>query len=379
MEKKQLERFVNFRRELHANPEVSNHETETQKRILSFLNELEVDGVTTIADNGVLVKFNGKNPGKTVMIRGDIDALPIQEVNDFDHKSRVEGVSHKCGHDGHAAILTAVAQELSANPIEKGQVYLLFQPAEENGHGAKAVLADEKFDFEPDVVIALHNVPGFPLHQVVVKEGAFTPAVTSIIVKYSGKTSHAAEPELGINPAEAIGELIQYFSQLAQPDVDRDDFAVVTPVYLHMGDTSYGVSAGYGEVHYTLRTWGNDILDKIKEKAVSGANDIGAKYNLNVSIEWTEEFAANINHPEVVEVIRKSARENDFDIHEKPTPFKWGEDFGLFTKGFNGAMFGLGAGEDSPALHNPDYDFPDELIESGSKMFVRIIHNALNV
>lgn len=378
MEAEQINQFTKFRKELHQHPELSTKEFETQKRIIAFLEGLGISNAEVVGGTGVMVTFSGKEEGPKLLLRCDTDALPIQEINDFEHRSVTDGVSHKCGHDGHTTIMTAVAKHLNENPIDKGQVTLLFQPAEENGYGAKAILADKNFSIQPDYVFALHNVPGFPLHEVVVKEGAFTPAVKSIIVKLDGKTSHAAEPELGHNPALAIAELIHFFDEVSQPDLRKEDFALTTPVFINMGETSYGVSAGHGEVHYTIRTWSNQVMDEISQKSEKMANEIAQKHYLKATISWTEEFSSNQNDSEAVNIIRQAAIENNLPIHEKTDPFKWGEDFGLFTEKFKGAMFGIGAGENHPALHNPDYDFPDELIETGSKMFISIIQKALN-
>ncbi len=373
-----MKNFIAFRKDLHRHPELSTKEFETQKRILVFLESLGVHHAKKIGHTGVMATFSGKEKGKTILLRCDTDALPIQEINTFQHRSITDGVSHKCGHDGHTTIMTVVAQYLVENPLGKGQVALLWQPAEENGHGAKDVLSDEAFDFNPDVVFALHNVPGFPLHQVVVKEGAFTPAVKSIIIKLNGKTSHAAEPELGINPALAVSDLIQFFADISKPNPERDDFALTTPVFISMGEKSYGVSAGHGEVHYTIRTWSNQVMNELSSACVNKIDAIAKKYELTSEISWTEEFSSNQNDASATDIIREAAKENNLPIHEKATPFKWGEDFGLFTEKFRGAMFGIGAGENHPALHNPDYDFPDDLIDTGSKMFISILHKALN-
>ncbi|MEQ9006630.1 MAG: amidohydrolase, partial [Ekhidna sp.] len=264
MEETTIKDLIAFRKELHTYPEVSQKESETQRRIIEFLASKGVEG-KKIGGTGVVVVFDSGNEGKTIMLRSDHDALAIQEINDFDYKSRNEGVSHKCGHDGHTAIMCGVAQYFQKNPLAKGKVILVFQPAEENGEGAKAILADGQFNYEPDLVYALHNLPGYPLHQIVIKEGNFTAAAKSIIIKLDGKTSHAAEPESGLNPALAISELIQMFKDVSQPDFNRDDFALITPIYIHMGELSYGVSAGHGEVHYTLRTWNRETMNPLTE------------------------------------------------------------------------------------------------------------------
>jgi amidohydrolase len=369
--------LVAFRKELHRNPEVSQKEFETQKRIISFLKQIGIEG-KVVGITGVLVVFDSGKAGKTIMLRSDHDALPIQEVNEFEHKSLVDGVSHKCGHDGHTAIMCGVAKHIKDHPISKGKVILLFQPAEENGEGAKAVLADKEFDFKPDLVFALHNLPKYALHAIVCKEGSFTAAAKSIIIKLDGKTSHAAEPELGINPARAISELVQMFDKVKQPDLDRDDFALTSPIYIHMGELSYGVTAGHGEVHYTLRTWNNETMNKLSNGILLEVERIAQNHQLRSTISWTEEFSSNQNHPDAVSIITESIKENGFKNTERSTPFKWGEDFGLFTTNHKGAMFGIGSGIDCPALHNPDYDFPDEIIPTGIRMFTTIITKALN-
>jgi amidohydrolase len=320
--------LVAFRKELHRNPEVSQKEFETQKRIISFLKQIGIEG-KVVGITGVMVVFDSGKAGKTIMLRSDHDALPIQEVNEFEHKSLVDGVSHKCGHDGHTAIMCGVAKHIKDHPISKGKVILLFQPAEENGEGAKAVLADKEFDFKPDLVFALHNLPKYALHAIVCKEGSFTAAAKSIIIKLDGKTSHAAEPELGINPARAISELVQMFDKVKQPDLDRDDFALTSPIYIHMGELSYGVTAGHGEVHYTLRTWNNETMNKLSNGILLEVERIAQNHQLRSTISWTEEFSSNQNHPDAVSIITESIKENGFKNTERSTPFKWGEDFGL--------------------------------------------------
>ncbi|MEP0985255.1 amidohydrolase [Ekhidna sp.] len=377
MEKIMINDLIDFRRELHMHPEVSGNEFQTQGRIISFLKTLGIEG-KEIGGTGVFVVFDSGNEGKTIMLRSDHDALPIQEINSFEHQSIYEGVSHKCGHDGHTAIMCGVAKHFNENPIEKGKIILMFQPAEENGEGAKAILVDEQFEFQPDLVFALHNLPGYPLNKVVYKEGNFTPAVKSIIVKLDGKTAHAAEPELGINPAATISELIAMFDEVNQPDLERDDFALTTPIYIHMGELSYGVSAGHGEIHYTLRTWSSEVMNELTERILNRIDDIAAKHQISTSISWTEEFDSNKNDPKAVDYVSQAISANSLDSEMREWPFKWGEDFGLFTQKFPGAMFGIGSGENCPALHNPDYDFPDEIIETGIKMFTSIAQKAIN-
>ncbi|MEO9210714.1 MAG: amidohydrolase [Ginsengibacter sp.] len=378
LNKAQLDKLTSTRKAFHAHPEISEHEFETQKRILDFLSKESNAPIKKVGKTGVLASFESNQAGPTVMIRGDIDALPIIETNTFDYKSKSKGVSHKCGHDGHTTILLGLAQLLSEQPIKKGKVLLLFQPAEENGMGAEAVLNDEKFTQENiDYVFALHNLPGYKTHEIVVKENEFTGNVKSVILKMTGKTSHAAEPEQGINPSMAISEIFTYADRITNNKPEESDFFLMTPVYAALGDLAYGISAGYGEVHFTIRSWSTDLMGQRSKEIIDFMEETCKKHQLKPEFSWTQVFHANINHPEAVDFIRKAATQNKLILTERDYPFRWGEDFGLFTQRYKGAMFGIGAGISTPALHNPDYDFPDEITETGIRMFHQIIQQIL--
>lgn len=376
-----IKRLVHLRRQvLHRFPELSGEESETANQIAAFLKSCEPDELRTgIGGHGIIAVFNGQTKGDTVMLRCELDALAIHETSDIEHKSRNSGVAHKCGHDGHMAILCGVAAVLKQNRPETGRVILLFQPAEENGAGAKEVISDAHFKkFEPDWIFALHNLPGFPLNAIIVKDGLFNPAVNSLIVKFIGHTAHAAEPEKGENPALAMAELVT--KMVGKSDTkDPDDFTIVTPVYQSMGEKAYGVSAGEGEVHFTLRCDNSDKMKNLERQAEDLAVRIAENHGLKTEIEWTEEFYSGFNDSEATERIREAAKATGSKIIEQEHPFKWGEDFGLYTHHYRGAMFCVGAGEEHPALHHPDYDFPDEIIETATQVFLKIIMKITNV
>jgi|TARA_R110000737_G_scaffold50895_2_gene71984 amidohydrolase len=369
-----------IRKEIHKNPELSEHEYNTSKRIQSYLS-LHTNGkVKAIAQTGVMVTFDSGIEGNSIMLRADTDALPIEEINTFDYKSNSFGISHKCGHDGHTAMMLGVARMLTENPIKKGKVVLLFQPAEENGMGAEAVLNDDHFqNLKFDYVFALHNIPGYPKNQIILKENIFNANVKSMIIKLKGKTAHAAEPEKGYNPGLALAEIMQYAEKITNNNPSAEDFFLITPVHMKMGDLAYGISAGEGELHLTIRSWDLKLFDEKCADLESFINNKCAEFNLKPEISWTQIFFANKNDNSANEFVRKAAKHNKFDIHEKTDPFKWGEDFGLFTQLFKGAMFGLGAGETTPALHNPDYDFPDDITSTGIRLFFQIIQETTNL
>ncbi|MFC4740405.1 amidohydrolase [Flavobacterium ponti] len=375
-----MEELIQLRQELHKYPEVSGNEKETANRILLFLSKYPpTKMITNLGGEGILAIYKGKEDGKSILFRCELDALPIQEINSFDYKSIYEGVSHKCGHDGHMAILCGLAKTLHKNPLEKGTVMLLFQPAEEDGNGAKRVLNDSKFEtIKPDFAFALHNLPDYKKHQIIVKENTFTCAVNSMIIQLKGKTSHAGEPENGINPALAIAEITTLFNSKINNDVASQKYCLITPIHINMGEKAYGVSAGYGEIHFTVRSNSNAQMKNIETELEETTKEIASKYKLDLNIDWTQSFQANENNQEAVNFIRKSASKLSFDILEKEQPFTFGEDFGIFTQHFKGAMLGLGSGENTPSLHNPDYDFPDEIIETGIKLFHQITKEILN-
>lgn len=377
----EIQDFINFRKELHQYPELSGKENKTKQKILLFTKQFQADKIIEVGKTGIILYYKGNvNSDKAILIRSELDALPIQEINDFAHASKIPNVSHKCGHDGHSVILCRLAYLLQEHREDYANVYLLFQPAEENGKGAKEVYEDPKFkNIALDTVIALHNIPGFPLHQVLLKRGAMTPAVRSMIIKFKGKTSHAAEPELGNNPAKAMAEFMLFALNQSNNDTKKEDFFLVTPVYTEMGEKSYGVSAGYGEVHITIRTWETALLYEKSEFLSLEVAKIAKQNNLDVAISWTEEFEANKNDEKIINLVEDAAKKLKMSSTYLKEPRKWGEDFGLFTNHFQGAMFGIGSGLEQAALHNPDYDFPDEIIESASNLFLEIIKNYFHV
>ncbi|MBK8983239.1 MAG: amidohydrolase [Ignavibacteria bacterium] len=370
-----IEQLKEFRRLLHANPELSGNEKETSESIVKFLKACKPDElIAGVGGFGIIAVWDSGNTGKEIMFRAELDALPIVEINDFGYRSKNPGLSHKCGHDGHSAILCGLAQHLSDNKPSAGKVILLFQPAEETGEGAKKIYEDDKFKtIKPDLIYALHNLPGYPLNEIVIKENIFTASVNSIIINLHGKTAHAAEPEHGINPALAVSEILREALSMENNQPEKDDMRVITPVYAEIGEKAYGISAGKASIHLTLRCWNDDNLKKLEKSIKDLSNRISDKYKLKTDFEYVQTFQANVNSPEATNILRKAAASLGYSITERNYPFKWGEDFGLFTSKFKGCMFGIGSGINIPELHNPDYDFPDEIIETGVNIFSEII------
>lgn len=371
--------ILKFRKELHENPELSGFEYETAKKIQRFINKHNPTHILeNVGGTGVAAIYKFPKKGKSITIRCELDALPIQEENQFDHKSKKDGVSHKCGHDGHMAIVSGLIFWLKNQSFNSGEIILLFQPAEENGKGAYRIVNDPKFkSLKTDYVFALHNIPKEPLHDIIVIHKGFSAEVQSFIVELKGKKSHASEPENGKNPALALASIITSLSQLEVTKPEDENFTLITPVHINMGQIAYGISPENAELHYTMRTWDKENTTKVKAQVNTLIAETCQTHQLRYKIEWLEYFPAATNDIESNNYIVKAAKENNYRIVERPYPFKFGEDFGWFSREYKTAMFGLGAGVETPALHNSDYDFPDEILETGMAMFKSIVSNIL--
>lgn len=376
-----VDQLIQLRRTLHQNPEIAGEESATAKRILNFFDLLKPDQtILNLGGHGLAFVFKGENPGIRTLYRCELDALPIAELGEKEHKSQVSGKAHLCGHDGHMAIICGLGEKFAEQRPERGEVILLFQPAEETGQGAKEVLADSRFgQIRPDQAFALHNLPGFPLHQVVMKSGPFAAGSTGMTISFTGKTSHAAHPEDGINPSLALAKLIQTLPALPEK---LEGFSLVTIVHAELGSKAFGTSAGAGSLSATLRAFNQQELEQLVDLAKKAATEQAKEYGLEVEFSFEQSFAVSKNNPELYKMAEKVVSQLGLNSVVKPEPFRWSEDFGLFSQVCPAFLFGLGAGKDCPQLHEPTYDFPDELIETGIKIFegvVREIHGNISI
>lgn len=375
-----MDELMQLRHLIHKHPEISGEEKNTKAQIIAFFDQLPDCKTIDLNAAGVAFRFFGKKEGKHCLVRCELDALPIKETENKPYSSVFENVAHLCGHDGHMAIVCGVGKWLSEHSIQAGIVTLLFQSAEETGKGARSVIEHPLFQEQlPDYCFALHNVPGFEKHTIICKEDTFTPSVISMIIRVQGETSHAAEPEKGKNPTRNIAGIIERVLQLNSDAASEENaFCIVTPIYTRIGSQAYGTSAGEGETHFTIRTYSNKKTDEITEKIQQITEQYLENTGMQATFSFLEEFAANENDSTCVELIKNAATDNKFNYINKPAPFSWGEDFGLFTQKFKGAMFGLGAGKDTSPLHHPDYDFPDTIIQTGVQMFTSLIQKVTN-
>lgn len=372
----QLARLTDWRRALHRRPELSGQEAQTARTFVEALAPTRPDRVLTgLGGHGVAAVY-GTSPGPTVMIRAELDALPIVETGRVPWTTETPGVAHLCGHDGHLTILLGLAQTLARRRPAHGRVVLLGQPAEENGAGAAAVLADPRFsEIAPDWAFALHNFPGAPLGECWLKPGPMNCASVGLKITLQGRTSHASEPDKGLSPGPALARLIPALAALGPGGALTPKFRLVTITHARLGEPAFGISPGQAEIWATLRTLTDAPMAALKAEAVALAQaEAGA---LTLTLSWHDDFAACTNDPEATAHLTTAIRAEEMPLAQGTLPMRASEDFGRFGTVAKSAMFCLGAGETHPPLHAPDYDFPDALIAPGVRVFSRVIGDLL--
>ncbi|GLU29021.1 amidohydrolase [Brucella sp. NBRC 12950] len=373
----QLSDIVAFRHALHRRPEISGEESETAGKVIEALEKTGADEIISgLGGNGVAAIYRGLEEGPTVMLRSELDALPIQELSSLPYRSEIPGKGHLCGHDGHSATLLAIGVGLGESRPKRGRAVLLFQPSEENGAGAAAVITDPKFALiKPDMVLSQHNFPGLPLGFVALKDGAVNCATRGMKIAFDGKTAHAASPEEGVAPTLTIARLLSTLTAVGTATVVNDDFRQATVTHAFIGDENFGISPGHGEIWVTLRTMTDGKMAELMATVEGMVHELAEAASLNAVVSYHQIFRQCFNSPEPVSAIRHALDELGIAHGESRDilPIRPGEDFGLFRSVAPSAMFFLGAGEGHPGLHNPDYDYPDALIGIGARIFMKTI------
>ena len=371
--------LTTFRRELHRWPEVSGEEAQTAATIVAALQDLKpTRTVTSLGGHGVAAVFDSSVEGPTVMFRAELDALPIVERHDIPWASQVPGKSHVCGHDGHMTILLGLGRRVSRVPVAKGRVVLMFQPAEEDGSGARAVVADSLFrEIAPDWAFAIHVEPGVTFGTVSTCAGLINCASKGLKIGLHGKTAHAADPDDGVSPAEAIATLVPALNGLARGNELDADFRLATITHLQMGEPTFGIAPGDAEIYVTLRTASDDEMVGLEVETRSMVEAVALEAGLTVTFDVADDFAASVNDADAHAVALSAMDAIGVPNSTAGVPMRASEDFGVFGWGAKAAMLCLGPGEDHAALHNPDYDFPDDLTPIGIAIFERIARDLL--
>lgn len=371
-----IPRLRSLRQHLHQYPELSGQEFNTVTFLTSFIQQYSPSKILNNlgSGTGMVAYWDSDKPGPFILFRTETDALPIDEEGDFPYRSKHAGVSHKCGHDGHATIVAGMAAIINKNPPLTGKVGLLFQPAEETGQGALALVNDERFrELKPDFIFGLHNLPGYPFGQIIIRNGTFCAASTGIRIILEGRTSHAAEPEKAISPLACMINLLQTLPGLPNQLITTLP-TKLTVTHARLGEPSFGITPGTAILQITLRAYDKNDFDNLVKEVEMLANDEAQKSGLKASIEFLETFPLTSNNEEMTSLLETAFKKSGFNFIIKKEPFPWSEDFGHYAAIANTCFFGLGAGEEVPNLHHPKYDFPDELIVYGLNIFKSLLN-----
>lgn len=374
-----IAQLIAWRHELHRHPELSGEEVDTAARVVAMLRETRPDRIVTeLGGHGVAAVYDSGQPGPRVLLRAELDALPISDRADVPHRSMVPGKGHLCGHDGHSAILAAVARLLGRRRPGRGAVVLMFQPAEEDGSGAEKVVNDPAFaELRPDFAFAIHNMPGMPLGEVAIADGPVTCASRGMRIRLSGRAAHASQPETGVSPVPVVASLLPGLTSLGSGGAaGQPEFSMATITHARLGHPAFGIAPGDAEIWVTLRALTDQRMQPLVAEAEALASSAALEADLAVSIEYADIFVACRNHPAATEIVRNTLDKLCLRHGPYMLPMRASEDFGNFGADCPMALMLLGAG-DGPALHNPDYDFADALIGRGAAIWSALLHDIL--
>ena len=377
-----------IRRDLHAHPELCFEERRTADLVAAKLTEWGIPVHRGLGTTGVVGIIKAGSSDKAIGLRADMDALPMQEFNTFAHASVHAGKMHACGHDGHTAMLLAAAQHLASQRDFDGTVYLIFQPAEEGGGGAREMIKDGLFErFPMQAVFGLHNWPGMEMGQFAVSAGPVMASSNEFKITIRGKGGHAAMPHNALDPVPVAAQMVQAFQTIISRNVKPIEAGVVSVTMIHAGEAT-NVIPDSCELQGTVRTFSVAVLDLIEQRMRTVAEHTAEAFGMSCAFEFARNYPPTINSApeadfargvmaELVGLERVLAQEptmgaEDFSymLMEKPGAY-------VFLGNGDGSHRSLGHGGGPCMLHNPSYDFNDALIPLGASYWVRLVERWL--
>ena len=365
-----LKKITALRHELHKYPELSGQESGTKRRLMNFIEANTRFAVVDCGNWFYAAKYVESTDA--IAFRADMDAIPIDEGLNIPHASQNPGISHKCGHDGHCAALCGLALELDVVNVNRS-VYLVFQHAEETGQGGQECAG---FLRERNIseIYAYHNWSGYPEGSVVIRPGLCQCASQGLTVKFTGKSSHASEPEKGINPSFAVGRLITGIRELYADYEGRK--VLCTIINVKVGSKNFGISPGDGEVSMTLRAERERDMQSFDADVRRLAEKLAVDFRVGVSFETQDYFPETVSDSHCVVKVKNAASCLGLKVIEMEEAIRASEDFGWYVKQVPGAIFYVGNGEDYPAIHTTGYDFNDKILPCAVDMFREIYMTA---
>ena len=372
-----------IRRDIHAHPEHCFQEVRTADVIAKALTEWGIPVHRGLGKTGVVGIVKNGSSARAVGLRADIDALPITEHNSFAHASQHPGKMHACGHDGHTAMLLAAAKHLSQHRNFDGTVYLIFQPAEEGGGGAREMIRDGLFErFPMEAIFGAHNWPGMKVGAFGVNPGAMMASSNEFRAVIHGKGSHAALPYLGVDPVPVACQMVMAWQTIITRNRRPIDPGVISATMIHTGE-AINVVPDSAEIRGTVRTFSLEVLELIERRMREVAEHTAAAFGATCEFEFKRNYPPTVNHPAETEFVRGVlAQVVGAENVQAFEPTMGAEDFSFFLQAKPGCYFVIGNGDGTHRegghglgpcmLHNPSYDFNDELIPLGATAWVRI-------
>lgn len=381
--------IASVRRDIHAHPELGYEEQRTSELIANALSGWGIPVHRGLAGTGVVGVVSHGRAERAVGLRADIDALPVTEHNTFAHASVNRGRMHACGHDGHIAMLLAAARHLARHRDFEGTVYLIFQPAEEGGGGARAMIRDGLFTrFPMEAIFGIHNWPGLGVGQFAVRNGPVFASSNEFNITVRGTGAHAAMPHNGIDPVPIACQMVQAFQTIISRNKRPIDAGVISVTILRAGEASNVIPSSC-ELQGTVRTFTLELLDMIEQRMRTLAEGICQAFGASCDFRFTRNYPPTVNHPDQTAFVRDllGTLVGEHNVKEFE-PTMGAEDFSYFLLEKPGCYFLIGNGDGSHRsaghgegpcmLHNASYDFNDELIALGGSMWVRLAERWLS-
>jgi hippurate hydrolase len=373
--------LARIRRDIHAHPELGFEEQRTADLVAAKLAEFGCEVHRGLAKTGVVGTIRRGNAPRSIGLRADMDALPMQERNDFAHRSTHDGKMHACGHDGHTTMLLGAAKYLAETRNFEGAVHLIFQPAEEGGGGGRVMVEEGLFEqFPCDAVFALHNKPGLPLGQMATRPGPLLASSDAWEIRIEGRGSHAAYPHRGVDPFVIGAELVLALQTIVSRNIDPIESGVVTVGFMK-GGTTYNVIPDGLQLGGTCRSFRPEVRDLIERRLGELARGIAAAHGATATLDYQRRYPPTVNHAAEAAFAAEVAAEicGPDKVSTDYAPGMGAEDFSFMLNARPGAMLwvGNGPGEGGCFLHNPHYDFNDEALPIGASFLARVAERFL--
>lgn len=375
-----------WRRELHQHPQTAFEETYASEFVAERLKEMGLEVHRGLAKTGVVGTLQGNRTSsgtlKRIGLRADIDALDIEEQNDFPHKSQNPGKMHACGHDGHTTMLLGAAKYLSRTRNFSGTVQFIFQPAEENEGGGRVMVEEGLFDqFPVEAVFGMHNWPGLEVGRLAVRSGPIMAAFDVFEIRIVGRGAHAALPHRSIDPVAVAGQLITALQTICSRNADPMEQLVISVTQVHAGDT-WNVIPTEAVLRGTVRTFNPDVQTLAQTRIEQLAHGVCQAFGADCEVDYQKRYPATVNSEREVEYSENVANLlfGKDNVVCNPTPSMGAEDFAFMLQQKPGAYVWLGAGpaEKGRLLHNPHYDFNDEILPWGVNFWVALVEQLMN-